>query len=109
MAAIDATAVAREFGGAVLIFQRHDDLWMIDRVSRAANERDREDDERLDVDDGEDFDGCTAVARDEVHGLTHDERRRFHARQLRKLALRPSDRGAALLWSLISDFEHFAP
>ena len=108
MAAFDVTTVERELDGAVLIFQRLDDLWMIDRVARAANEQD-DDDDAATRDDEQAIDGCTAVARDEVRGLSPDERRRYHARQLRKLALTPSDRGAMLLWSLITDFEHFTP
>lgn len=105
---INAKTVERELDGAVLIFQRLDDLWMIDRVSSPANEQDGDD---MSMSDGTEhaFDGCTAVAHDEVRGLSFDERRRYHTRQLRKLALRPSDRGAALLWSLITDFEHFTP
>jgi hypothetical protein len=117
----DMTAVARRLDGVTLIFQRYDDLWMIDRVSEPANERGDED--CYDVPDGllahegcdggceacERFDGGTAVTRAELSGLSELERRRYHARQLRKLGLPERGHGSRLLWSMISDFERFAP
>ena len=116
----DMTAVARKLDGVMLIFQRYEDLWMIDRVSEPANERG--DEEYFDIADGlfsyeaserecacEAFDGGTAVTRAELSGLTELERKRYHARQLRKLGLPERGTGARLLWSMISDFERFAP
>ncbi len=96
-----ATAVMREIDGVHLIFQRYDDLWMIDRVTP---------DEREDEDEEDDcFEASTAVSRDEVRGLGALDQRRCHARHLRKLALPPQGRPARLLWSVIADFDHFAP
>ncbi len=113
----DMTAVARRLDGVTLIFQRYDDLWMIDRVSEPANECG--DEECYDVPDGlfacgdndcdDRFDGGTAVTRAELSGLSEMERRRYHARQLRKLGLPERGSGSKLLWTMISDFERFAP
>ncbi len=117
----DVSGVARRLDGVTLIFQRYDDLWMIDRVSEPANECG--DEECFDVPDGlfahgdddeeravnERFDGGTAVTRAELSGLSELERRRYHARQLRKLGLPERGHGSRLLWSMISDFERFAP
>lgn len=113
----DMNAVARRLDGVTLIFQRYDDLWMIDRVSEPANERG--DEECYDVPDGlfscgdndgdARFDGGTAVTRAELSGLSELERRRYHARQLRKLGLPERGNGSKLLWTMISDFERFAP
>lgn len=96
-------AVMREDDGVRLILQRYDDLWMIDRV--AANETTREDDAEADAD----VEASTAVSRDEVANLGPGDRRRCHARHLRRLAL--SERGwpARLLWSMISNFDEFTP
>ena len=117
----DTGVVARRLDGVTLIFQRYDDLWMIDRVSEPANERG--DEECFDVPDGlfahddcegecarnDRFDGGTAVTRAELSGLSELERRRYHARQIRKLGLPERGNGSKLLWSMISDFERFAP
>ncbi len=111
----DVAAVARRLDGVTLIFQRYDGLWMIDRVSEPANERG--DEECYEVPEGlfecgderDVFDGGTAVTREELAGLGEVERRRYHARQLRKLGLPERGHGARLLWAMISDFERFAP
>lgn len=110
-------AVARKLDGVLLIFQRYEGVWMIDRVSAPANERGDEElvevpDSLLESDDSWEamgFDGGTAVARDELWGLSESQRRRYHERQLRKLGLPERGHGARLLWSMISDFEGFHP
>lgn len=94
-------AVTREDDGVRLILQRYDDLWMIDRV--AANETTREDDDEAG------FEASTAVSRDEVAGLGPGDRRRCHARHLRRLALPEQGWPARLLWSMISNFDDFTP
>jgi hypothetical protein len=95
------TAVTRELDGVHLIFQRYDDLWMIDRVAP---------DDHADEDEEDDcFAASTAVSRDEVRGLGELDRRRCHARHLRKLALPERGRSARVLWTMISDFDHFSP
>lgn len=118
-----SSAVTRKVDGALLIFQRYEGVWMIDRVSTPANERGDEDfvdvpddllaHDALMSDDGTcespGFDGCTAVAGDELEGLTEPERRRFHARQLRRLGLPERGLGASVLWAMISDFHGFRP
>ena len=52
---------------------------------------------------------ATAIAREELVGLTESERRNFHARQLRKLGLHAGSNGAAALWQIITDFDRFDP
>lgn len=89
--------VTRQLDGVLLVFSRFDGMWMIDCESAPAN------------DDGPWADGATAVARDDVATLDEDGRRAFHARQLRKLGLASRGRGATVLWSMIADFDAFAP
>ena len=98
------TAVMREIDGVHLIFQRYDDLWMIDRVT--PDERADEEDE---AEEDDCFEASTAVSRDEVSGLGELDRRRCYARHLRKLALPERGGSARVLWTMISDFDHFAP
>lgn len=110
--------VTLSLDGVQLVFRAYDGLWMIDRVAEPANERGDEDDEALeetcdeDTDDRVercDFEGSTAVAHAEVWGMTEEERRSYHDRQLRKLGLPERGRCARLIWSMIEDFDHFAP
>ena len=99
------TAVMREVDGVHLVFQRYDDLWMIDRVIPAERPRDADGDDE----DDDCFEASTAVSRDEVNGLGTHDRRRCHARHLRRLALPEGGRPARMLWSVIADFDRFAP
>lgn len=55
------------------------------------------------------FEGATAVSVDELCGMTDDERRSFHARQLRKLGLPDKSGGAKIIWSMIENFQAFSP
>lgn len=93
----NATVVTRQLDGVLLVFSRFDGMWMIDCESEPAN------------DDGPWADGATAVARDDVATLDEAGRRAFHARQLRKLGLASRGSGAKVLWSMIADFDGFAP
>ncbi len=119
-----AQAVTRELDGVLLVFRACEGLWMIDRVDEPANERGDEDwiespDGSLDEGATDDetgeipgrwgFEGATAVAFDEIWGMTEAERRSYHARQLRKLGLPDRGRPARLIWSMIEDFDHFKP
>ncbi len=105
--ATESTATTRTLDGVTLVFQRYDDLWMIDRVSLAANDQD--DDETFEeTDGGACFEQGTAVTRDEVSGRSELDLRRYHARQVRRLGLPARGVGARLLWSMIRDFERFA-
>lgn len=106
-APFDGTAITRALDGALLIFQRFEGHWMIDRVSAPANDCDDEDLER--DDEPWCFEGSTAVARDEVVGLCEFDRRRYHARQLRRLGLPARGHASRALWRMISDWESFAP
>jgi hypothetical protein len=75
-----ATAVMREIDGVHLIFQRYDDLWMIDRVSpddRADAEEDEEEDDNC-------IEASTAVSRDEVRGLGALDQRRCAGPRVRE-------------------------
>lgn len=92
-----ATVVTRQLDGVLLVFSRYEGMWMIDCESSPAN------------DDGPWREGATAVARDDVATLDHAGRRAFHARQLRKLGLGSRGPGARVLWSMIADFDAFAP
>lgn len=55
------------------------------------------------------FEGATAVSVDELFGMSDDERRSFHARQLRKLGLADKSGGAKVIWSMIENFQAFSP
>lgn len=100
----------RRFEGALMVFQRLDGLWMIDRLGAPANEQCEDPEAACDAPDGDDgADLATAIAREEVLGLTESERRMFHARQLRKLGLHEGGSGAAALWRIITDFDRFDP
>jgi len=104
--------VTRRMEGALMVFQRLDGLWMIDRLGEAANDVSLvgEEPETEDEAAGARADDlATAIARDEVCGLNEEERRAFHARQLRKLGLHPGSTGAAALWRIITDFDRFDP
>lgn len=109
------STVTRRMEGALMVFQRLDGLWMIDRLGEAANDVSLVADPATVDDADEDADGAraadlaTAIAREEVGGLTEEERRAFHARQLRKLGLHPGSTGAAALWRIITDFDRFDP
>lgn len=119
--ASEAMAVTRAVEGVTLIFRGYDGLWMIDRVAAPANERGDEDlcdVGELDFEardaggwdaDEDDFEGATAVALAELRGMTADERRSFHARQVRKLGLVMKGEASRLLWRLVSDPSGFQP
>lgn len=92
-----ATVVTRQVDGVLLVFSRFDGMWMIDCETAPAN------------DDGPWGEGATAVARADVAALDEAGRRAFHARQLRKLGLAARGSGAKVLWSMIADFDAFAP
>lgn len=92
-----ATVVTRQLDGVLLVFSRFEGMWMVDCESEPAN------------DDGPWCEGATAVARDDVATLDDAGRRAFHARQLRKLGLASRGSGARVLWSMIADFDSFAP
>jgi hypothetical protein len=96
----NAQAVTRKLDGVVLIFRGYNGLWMIDRIAEPANERG--DEEWIE-------EGSTAISVDEVWGMSEAQRRSYHARQLRKLGLSERGTGARVLWSMISDFDGFAP
>jgi hypothetical protein len=89
--------VTRQLDGVLMVFSRFDGMWMIDCESTPAN------------DDGPLGDGATAVAREDVATLDAAGRAAFHARQLRKLGLASRGSGAKVLWSMIADFDAFAP
>jgi hypothetical protein len=93
----NAAVVTRQLDGVLLVFSRFEGMWMIDCESTPAN------------DDGPWCEGATAVARDDVATLDEAGRRAFHARQLRKLGLAARGSGSRVLWSMISDFDAFAP
>ena len=93
----NATVVTRQLDGVLMVFSRFDGMWMIDCETTPAN------------DDGPWRDGATAVARADVATLDEAGRRAFHARQLRKLGLAGRGSGAQVLWSMIEDFDRFAP
>jgi len=110
----DAT-VMHPLDGALLVFQRYDDLWMIDHIPAPppSNAQSLDDDDDLDADleaeavlDG--GDGATAVAFDELVALDDAGRAAFHARQLRKLGLTPGSPGAGAVWRLVQDPWRFA-
>lgn len=106
------STVTRRMEGALMVFQRLDGLWMIDRLGEAANDVSLVHDEPEGDDEAASAradDLATAIAREEVCGLTEDERRAFHARQLRKLGLHPGSTGSAALWRIITDFDRFDP
>lgn len=108
------STVTRRMEGALMVFQRLDGLWMIDRLGEAANDvslvhDDRETDGDDETASARADDLATAIAREEVCGLNEDERRAFHARQLRKLGLHPGSTGSAALWRIITDFDRFDP
>lgn len=93
----ETTVVTRHLDGVLMVFSRYEGVWMIDCETEPAN------------DDGPWGDGSTAVGRADVEGLDVEERRSFHARQLRKLGLASRGSGARVLWSMIEDFDGFAP
>ncbi len=93
----ETTVVTRQLDGVLMVFSRYEGMWMIDCETEPAN------------DDGECREGSTAVARADVAVLDGEARRSFHARQLRKLGLASRGSGARVLWSMIEDFDAFAP
>lgn len=102
--------VTRRFEGALMVFQRLDGLWMIDRLGAPANEQCEGDEEACDeACEASELDLATAIAREELAGLTESERRAFHARQLRKLGLHEGGTAASALWRIITDFDRFDP
>ena len=92
-----ATVVTRRFDGVLLVFSRFEGTWMVDCECEPAN------------DDGIGCEAATSVARLEVAALDECGRRAFHARQLRKLGLPTRGGAARMLWSMIADFDGFAP
>lgn len=106
---VQTNTVTRRIEGDLMVFQRLDGLWMIDRVGEVANDVDPFDDADEGVEGAETFELATAISREEVCGLEGDELRAFHARQLRKLGLHARSSGAAALWRIITDFDRFDP
>lgn len=111
-----ATTVMHPLDGALLVFQRYDDLWMIDHIpapppSNAQSHDDDDDGYAPESDDDAALtasDGATAVAFDELVALDLSAREAFHARQLRKLGLAPDSPGARMVWRLVQDPMRFA-
>ncbi len=104
---MQATPVTRTLDGAVLIFQRYDDLWMIDRVDDAANDCEAYDD---DGDATEAPSGAsTAVGGDELRGLSELEQWRYVRRHLRRLGLPERGVAARVIGAMVRDFESFTP
>lgn len=93
----ETTVVTRQLDGVLMVFSRYEGMWMIDCETAPAN------------DDGTWREGSTAVARDDVAALDVEARRSFHARQVRKLGIATRGSGARALWSMIEDFDAFAP
>ncbi len=111
-----ATTVMHPLDGALLVFQRYDDLWMIDHIPAPppSNARSHDDDDDGDTSEFDDeaaltaSDGATSVAFDELVALDPSGRAAFHARQLRKLGLAPDSPGARMVWRLVQDPMRFA-
>jgi hypothetical protein len=112
--------VMHPFDGALLVFQRYGDLWMIDHIPAPppSNARSLDDDDVYDDtgdDDGYDTEAssaamerATAVALDDLVALDGAARRAYHARQLHKLGLAPGSDGARAVWRLLQDPMRFA-
>ncbi|MEZ4392716.1 MAG: hypothetical protein R3A48_16625 [Polyangiales bacterium] len=106
---VQTHTVTRRMEGDLMVFQRLDGLWMIDRVGEVANDVEAFDDGDEGVGGEATFELATAISKDEVVGLEGDDLRAFHARQLRKLGLHARSSGAAALWRIITDFDRFDP
>lgn len=106
---VQTDTVTRRMEGALMVFQRLDGLWMIDRVGEVANDVDGWESDEPANDDLLEGDLATSISRDEVRGLEGEELREFHARQMRKLGLHSGSTGAAALWRIITDFDRFDP
>lgn len=106
---VQTDTVTRRMEGDLMVFQRLDGLWMIDRVGEVANDVEAFDDDAGGAEGEDTVELGTAISRAEVWGLEGDELRAFHARQLRKLGLHARSSGAAALWRIITDFDRFDP
>jgi hypothetical protein len=107
-AAYEHQNTTRELDGTLFVFQRYEDLWMIDRAE-VANDCEAECDDTDDKTSPCGLGGSTAVARHEVMGLSEIERRHYLSRQLRRLGLPTRGHGSRLLWRMITNFERFSP
>lgn len=107
--------VTHPLDGALLVFQRYGDLWMIDHIPSPppSNACAFEDDDDADACDDDSATGwamerATAVALDDLVALDGAARRAYHARQLHKLGLSPGSDGAQAVWRLLRDPVRFA-